>query len=222
MIERVVGKGRVFTVTTPVSDLPEASPWNLLPMGQAWPFVILANQMAFYLAGTDDLQTNYLAGETVRIAVTNGSQLTGALLDLPPDVLNSPKSEATFPIRLTLQPDKREIFITATERIGHYRVRAGGKDEEFVFGFSVNCPGRLMDLDRISQGELTELFKNVSVQIAHDRSDLVRQLTAGRAGLDATPYVLILMVLVLAMEQVMANRFYRPPGDRKEPRMTAK
>jgi len=34
--------------------------------------------------------------------------------------------------------------------------------------------------------------------------------------------VLILMVLVLAMEQVMANRFYRSPGDQKEPRMTAK
>lgn len=222
VIERVVGKGRVFTVTTPVSDLPEASPWNLLPMGQAWPFVILANQVAFYLAGTGDVQTNYLAGETVRIAIADDSQLTGALLDLPPDVLNAPKSEATFPIRLSLQPDKKEIFITATERIGHYRVRGGGKNEQFIFGFSVNCPGRLMDLDRVSQGELNELFKNISVQIAHDRSDLVRQLTAGRAGLDATPYVLILMVLVLAMEQVMANRFYRSPGDQKEPGVTAK
>lgn len=213
VIERVVGKGRVLTVTTPVSDLPDASPWNLLPVGQAWPFVILANQMALYLAGTGDLRTNYLAGETVRIVLEDGGHSTGALLDLPPDVLNAPKSDATFPIRLSFQPDKKELLITATERIGHYRVRGGGKDEEFVFGFSVNCPGRLMDLDRVSQGELAELFKDVSVQIAHDRSDLVRQMTAGRTGLDATPYVLLLMVLVLAIEQVMANRFYRAAGE---------
>ncbi|MGQ9503877.1 MAG: BatA domain-containing protein [Thermogutta sp.] len=210
IVERIVGKGRVLTVTTPVSDLPDSSPWNLLPMGQAWPFVILANQMALYLAGTSDFRTNYLAGEAVRIVVEDRGNLTGALLDLPPDVLNSPKSEAIFPIRLSFQPDKKEILITATERIGHYRVRGGGKDEEFRFGFSVNPPGQLMELDRISQGELGELFKDVSVQVAHDRSDLVRQLTASRTGLDATPYVLLLMVIVLAMEQVVANRFYRP------------
>jgi len=222
VVERVVGKGRVFTVTTPVSDLPESSPWNLLPMGQAWPFVILANQMAFYLSGTGDTRTNYLAGETVRVVMEDDRKQTGVLLDVPPDVLNSPKGDTTFPIRLSFQPDKRELLITATERIGHYRIRSGGQDEQFVFGFSVNCPGSLMELDRFSRGELSELFKNIPFQIAHDRSDLVRQLTAGRTGLDATPYVLILMVLVLALEQVVANRFYRAPTPGAEGRGTAK
>lgn len=212
MIERVVGKGRVITVTTPVSDLPDSAPWNLLPMGQAWPFLILSNQLAFYLAGTGEIRTNYLAGETVRVVIDSGGKLTGALLDLPPDALNATRSEPAFPIRLSFQPDKRDILITATERVGHYRLRGGGKDEEFVFGFSVNYPGALMELNRVSKGELAELFKNVSFQIAHDRSDLSRQVTAGRTGFDATPYVLMAMVLILGLEQVVANRFYRAAG----------
>ena len=44
-------------------------PWNLLPVpaGEAWPFVILANQMAAYLVGSSTEQLNYYAGQTATV-----------------------------------------------------------------------------------------------------------------------------------------------------------
>ena len=39
LLERALGNGRVMLLTTPVSDRPNESPWNLLPVGDAWPFL---------------------------------------------------------------------------------------------------------------------------------------------------------------------------------------
>ena len=74
VLERPVGRGRVLTMTTPVSDRPSQNPWNLLPVpaGEAWPFLILANQMAAYLVGSSDQQLNYLAGQTAVLPLDAG------------------------------------------------------------------------------------------------------------------------------------------------------
>ena len=83
VLERPVGRGRVLTMTTPVSDRPSRSPWNLLPVGEAWPFVILANQMATYLVGSSDQQLNYLAGQTAVLPLEAGDQRRSYLLFAP-------------------------------------------------------------------------------------------------------------------------------------------
>ena len=72
LLERPVGQGRVLTMTTPVSDRPNQNPWNLLPVGEAWPFVILANQMTAYLVGSSEQQLNYLAGQTAVLPLGRG------------------------------------------------------------------------------------------------------------------------------------------------------
>ena len=64
LLERSLGNGHVLTMTTPVSDSPSDGPWNLLPVGEAWPFVILVNEMASYLVGSAQEQLNYFAGQT--------------------------------------------------------------------------------------------------------------------------------------------------------------
>ena len=49
LLERPVGRGRVLTMTTPVSDpanLRARGPWNILPTGfEPWPFVMLSTEM---------------------------------------------------------------------------------------------------------------------------------------------------------------------------------
>jgi len=45
ILERPLGGGRVLTMTTPISDRPDRKAWNMLPVGEAWPFVILTNEM---------------------------------------------------------------------------------------------------------------------------------------------------------------------------------
>ena len=67
LVEKPLGKGRVVTMTTPLSEAPNASPgdrWNLLPTGfEPWPFVMLSNELALYLVGGTESQLNYLAGQ---------------------------------------------------------------------------------------------------------------------------------------------------------------
>ena len=50
------------------------TPWNLLPVGEAWPFLILANQMAAYLVGSSDQQLNYFAGQTAVLQLDAAAQ----------------------------------------------------------------------------------------------------------------------------------------------------
>ncbi len=71
LIDRPVGKGRVLSMTTPVSDPASRAdrrgyvPWNLLPTGDdKFPFYLLANTMAEYLVGAGDQHFNYTAGDT--------------------------------------------------------------------------------------------------------------------------------------------------------------
>ena len=51
-------------MTTPISDRPDRDAWNLLPVGDAWPFLVLVNEMASYLVGSTGQQLNYYAGQT--------------------------------------------------------------------------------------------------------------------------------------------------------------
>ena len=116
LLERPVGQGRALTMTTPVSDRPSQNPWNLLPVGEAWPFLILANQMAAYLVGSSNQQLNYLAGQTAVLQLDAAARRRGYMLFAP--------GELSFPIPADL--NRRELPITATDRVGNYRLQAGG------------------------------------------------------------------------------------------------
>lgn len=215
IVERPVGKGRSVTAVTSISDLPEESPWSLLTMGQAWPFVILANQMALYLAGAAEFRTNYFVGESVRVAVDPALRLNSVMLLPPPDSLNNPDGQRGLPIRLNVDSGSEQLLISGTDRIGNYQLSSREGGAEFHGGFSVNCPAHMMNLDRVSQGELAQLFAEVPMRMARTREHLMRQVVAGRTGLEITPYLLTLLAVSVALEQLLANRFYRPAPEGK-------
>lgn len=215
IVERPVGKGRVVTVATSISDLPDEAPWSFLTMGQAWPFVILANQMALYLAGAGELRTNYFVGEAVRVPMDPALRLNSVMLLPPPDHLNNAEGQSRLPSRLNVDSGSEQLLISGTDRIGNYRLTSREAGVAFDGGFSVNCPGHMMNLDRVSQGELAQLFAGVPMKIARTREHLIRQVAAGRTGLEITPYLLMLLVFFAALEQLLANRFYRPAPDEK-------
>ncbi len=45
--------------------------------------------------------------------------------------------------------------------------------------------------------------------MSRNRDEIDRSVSAGRVGQELFPYLILLLVLVLAGEQVLANRFYR-------------
>jgi hypothetical protein len=198
LVERPLGRGRVLLMTTPVSDRPNQDPWNLLPVGEAWPFVVLANQMAAYLAGGEQRQLNYLAGQTAVLRLDAAQQRRGLML-FAPDGTSSP-----YPADLS----RRELAIAATEQAGNYRLAVEG-DPAASLGFSVNYAPEQTRLERIEPNELAGLFAPLEIRMARTRGQIDRDVSQGRVGRELFPALIIVVALVLALESLVANRFYR-------------
>jgi hypothetical protein len=200
ILERSVGQGRVLTMTTPVSERPNQDPWNLLPVppGDAWPFLMLANQMAAYLVGSGNQQLNYLAGQTAVLQLDPSAQRRSYLLSTPGGL--------SFPV--SADPKRHELAITATDQVGPYRLQAGGS-RGVDLGFSVNYAPDQTRLDRLTDPELAGLFGPVRFRLAHTRQQIDRDISMGRVGRELFPPLIVLVALVLGLEMLVANRFYR-------------
>lgn len=198
LLERTVGRGRSLVMTTPVSDRPQQSPWNLLPVGEAWPFLILVNQIASHLVGGNDRQLNYLAGQTAVLQLDSAAQSRGYMLFAP--------DGQSFPYTTSL--DRRDLPITTTDRVGNYRLKAGGTGGVDL-GFSVNYARNQTQLDRLTDKDLAGLFGPVKYRLARTREQIDRDVSAGRVGRELFPPLILLAAIFLGIELLVANRFYR-------------
>jgi hypothetical protein len=201
VVERPVGQGRVVTMTTPVSDPASRSDtWNLLPTGeQPWPFVMLANEMMLYLAGGAGERLNYTAGDPAVVHVERDAKH-------PFYSLTTPRGDQ---IRTPVDDKQDALIVTSTELPGNYRVQAGGDEQGVDLGFSVNLPTQTSDLARVNDEELKAVFGTTKFQLARNRDEIDRSVNAGRVGQELYPYLIVLLVVILALEQVLANRFYQ-------------
>ncbi len=201
LLERPIGSGRSLTLTTPVSDDPnDKRTWNMLPVGDAWPFVILANQMASYLVGSSNEQFNYYAGETAVLQLDPKEQRTSFLL-------TTPSPEGDYP--LPADAAHHRLVISSTDLPGNYRVRAGGKEGGFDRGFSVNLSPEQTQLERLGEKELKEFFDPNKFNLAQTKEQIDRSVIKTRVGRELYPPLIILVAVVLAMELVLSNKFYR-------------
>ncbi|MGW8256550.1 MAG: BatA domain-containing protein [Thermoguttaceae bacterium] len=198
VLERTVGTGRAITMTTPISDRPNQNPWNMLTVGEDWPFMILMNTMTAYLTGCGKEQLNYYAGETVIIELDPNERRSSFVLMGP--------GNANYPLSADL--DRHQLAITAAEGPGNYRVRSGGLETGFNRGFSVNLTAAQTQLKRISQDQLEGIFGDVKIHIARAKEQIAREIVKGRVGRELFPLLIFLVVVVLALESILANRFY--------------
>jgi hypothetical protein len=197
LLEKVVGQGRVLTMTTPVSDRPSERPWNLLPALDSWPFMILVNQIAAHLVGSNDEQLNYFAGQTAMLPIEESGQRRDYLLFTPGGL--------SFPVSADLK--RRELAITATDQVGNYRLQAGGS-AGVDLGFSVNYAPQQTQLDRLSGQELTNVFGPVKFRLARTRDEIDRDISMGRVGRELFSPLILIVALALGLEMLVANRFY--------------
>jgi hypothetical protein len=200
ILERPLGRGRVLTMTTPVSDSADEGAWNLLPTGtEPWPFVMLSNEMLFYLVGSADSQLNYVAGQTATLRLDPGATTANYLL-------TTPSGEQ---IRRTANTTQGVIVEPSTEWVGNYRVQAGGREGGLDRGFSVNLPPDATDLTRLEEGGLERSFGPVKHQVARTHEELVRDRAFAQVGTEIFPLLALLLALVMGAEHALANLFYR-------------
>ena len=199
LFERILGKGRVVIVTTPVSqsaDDPQA--WNQLATGfEPWPFVMLANEILEYVVETPD-SLNIKSGEIARLRLQRH--------DLPTATVRTPLGD-TFPVAIDQQ--QGAIAVSATRQPGNYRIRSGGKTGGFVKGFSARLPKSSTDFSRLKDDELP-LMLGVNRRIVLDTESLDRDVMNYRVGAELSGWLFLLAAGLLALDWWMSNRFYAP------------
>lgn len=200
LVERQIGAGRVLLMTTPVSDPAFDDPWNLLPTGvDPWPFLALANGIAEYLAAAGNAQLNYLAGQTVVLRLAPEEQVTSYALQMPD----------RSAVRQSLAPGQQDLSIAAAVALGNYRVRAGGQEGKLDRGFSVNLPAEITRFDRAAADQIVKALGEKRTRTARTRKDIEVRVGLARMGRELFPWLILAVALVLAAEQLLANRFYR-------------
>jgi hypothetical protein len=149
-----------------------------------------------YAVRSGQTRLNLLAGETAVLpndpaAYPERYQLFTPL-DQPQDVL---AKDGRVTVRFTDQP-------------GAYRLR-GQKGGPLVRGFAVNLAGDTSDLARMPRERLDEILGRGRYQLAKSREEINRAVGKDRIGSEFYPLLVTLLAVVLGIEHVLANRFYR-------------
>ncbi len=201
ILEKPLGRGKVLTMTTPVSESAnDPNAWNMLATGfEPWPFVMLSNEMLLYLVGAADERFNYAAGEEVILQIPDSQRgLTFTLTNPAGDVLSPNVNQITGLLRTQ-----------ATEFAGHYRLRAGGTEGGVTRGFSVNIPAALSELTRLTSDELDARLGKGTYHLAKTRDEIDRSVSTARSGTELFPLLILLVALILGAEFILANKFYK-------------
>ena len=199
LLERHVGKGTVLTMTTPITEVDRPAgrdPWNELAGPDDWPRFILVNQIVRYLTQHEAGRFNFETGQEVVLSNRPEHDPSRYLLFTP--------GGDTQPV----QAKDEHVTIRTTETPGIYRLK-GEFEGPVSRGFAVRLPARASRLDRTTTQQLDQLLGAERYQLARDQEQLVRIQGRQREGREFFPFLLTLVVTLLILEQLLANRFYR-------------
>jgi hypothetical protein len=79
-------------------------------------------------------------------------------------------------------------------------------------GFSVNAPVSESQFIPLEEGDLDRLIGPKKYHLADNPERLDENIKIGRIGRELFPWMMLLIVLVVSIEGVLANRFYREAG----------
>jgi hypothetical protein len=200
LVETSLGRGRIFLFTTPGCEPLQPVGrvcWNELWAGEdAWPWFVLLNESFRYLVRQGEGRLNYFTGEAVLLQNDLERHPQKYLLFTPTgDVQDITASESGLSLRQNLTP-------------GTYRLR-GNREGPVGRGFSSNITLAATELNRVEPALLDGIFGAKKYQLVRNRAELNRAVGEQRVGQELYSYVLLLMIFILAMEYVVANRFYQ-------------
>ncbi len=144
---------------------------------------------------------NYLAGQTATLRPAAGEEVTSYVLEVP-------GSGAVRTVTGATAPGENGLTIATTEALGNYRVLAGGEQARLDRGFSINCGLQMSELARTTPEHVAAALGKDRVRFARTREEIEVRVGQGRVGRELFPALILAVVLVLAGEQILANRFY--------------
>jgi hypothetical protein len=210
LLERVVGRGRVLMLTTALD--PDAKEWNQYFGLSSFGFS-LTYLLGEYLAGdTEERPLNFITGQAVPVPLPDAFRPTYTLTG--PGVIGS---DAT----LTCQQEQRELRVVNATVPGNFSVLDAepGRPAQRLAAFSLNPRPDEYQLDRVPAEQIEALLGEGSV-LPIGRTTTLRDRLQERWAqpVELAPWLLIALLLLLAVESLLANRFYRrPAGEPEEP-----
>jgi hypothetical protein len=105
-----------------------------------------------------------------------------------------------------------ELRLTQPRQAGNYAVTGGGREWEAKFSLNVP-PEECLLLPRVGADAIEELFGPESV-LAPGQNKPLRDALEGqlRQPVELFPWLMLLLLAILAAETVVANKFYRQPA----------
>lgn len=208
VLERDIGKGRVMLLTTRMDD-----PWDRDRewhdywdrTDNSWSFVFPLLVMKYLAGDSAEANFNYPTGQTVTVPLRKGGMGKGTKIEFDGpgivgrDAIVEPTEKQT---ELKVGPPK-------TNTPGNFKLKAG----DWAEGFSLNVPADESNLDKVPVAAVEDLTGPDTV-LAVDRELNLRDAFDVKFNqpVDLFPWLLILVLVLLAAEGLVANRFYRRPG----------
>jgi len=99
--------------------------------------------------------------------------------------------------------------VSRTDWPGNYAIRAGGDEGgrcDAVFSVNLSALESRARPHRWRSAQRD--FGDVEFHLARDKTQIERQVSRGRIGWELFPWLISWWLLILALEQILANRFY--------------
>ncbi len=206
------GRGKVLLFTTPMDGQRDAAEHPANNFNEDWFYYVLVNASVRYLAGeADDATLNYVAGPAVTIPLPLDKRFPSYTLAGP--------GLTGADTQVQRAADAGELRLTQPQQPGNYVLSAG---RDWSTRFSVNiAPDECLLLPRLGTDAIEEVFGPESVvQVGQTRrlkDALEGQL---RQPVELFPWLMILLLLTLAVENLLANKFYKRKPFSGEPGAT--
>ncbi|HKB41969.1 MAG TPA: VWA domain-containing protein, partial [Gemmataceae bacterium] len=202
LLERQLGQGRVLLFTTGMDarkDKDDRWYWNNYN-ASSFLFVLINESVAYLVGDLERPSLNRVCGEPVHVELP-------ATPRFPFYTLTGPGiTGATATV--TRPADQNTVPITQAALPGNYTL--ADKDNPRVAGFSLNVKSDECQLGRVDVARITDLLGADSV-LPVDRAVDLRDMLQGhwKQPIELLPYLMMLLLLVLALENLLANKFYR-------------
>lgn len=196
-------RGRVLFFTVPLDDEHcEANRrWHDYLQALVPFYVALAKKTVGYLAGdSEDTTFNYKCGQAVPVPLPSAPRFPTYTIQGPG--VNGAEAVVTRP------ENQSELLLTQAVMPGNFTVV--GADGKTTAGFSLNVPPGESQLGRVPEDQIEALFGPRSVLPVDQTINLKEVLQSHwPQPVELFPWLMLLVLLALAVENLLANKFYR-------------
>lgn len=201
MVEWIRGSGRTIVMTLPYPE-PSATaskePWSELftTSSDAWPGFALFLGTVRYLSTQNKHPLNYNVGSTALLE--NNAKEFPRTYELRP-----PNGDE---IRIEAEEDL--LSYSFTQQPGHYRLRGVRARGLMNRGFSVNVDRGEVSLEPVDRMILEKAIGKDNLLIAREKDQVQSSIGEGRFGRDLSPFLWVILAMMVMAEQTMSSRFY--------------